>query len=199
MKISYAICVCNEHTELNALLSFLTDVIDNEDEINILVDSGKVTDEVRAVLKKFDKRIVINERKFCGNFSKHRNYHITKCKGDYIFVLDADEIPQEALIKNIKTFDGDILALPRINIIPGYTEEWCKKMKFSVNEMGWINWPDYQGRFLRTMVKSHGVWDFMRDSLVQTKLHSFKQILNLLSGILNQFKNKINKILSTRT
>ena len=39
MKISYAICVCNEHTELNALLSFLTDVIDNEDEINILVDS----------------------------------------------------------------------------------------------------------------------------------------------------------------
>jgi glycosyltransferase involved in cell wall biosynthesis len=149
MKISYAICVCNEHTELNALLSFLTDVIDNEDEINILVDSGKVTDEVRAVLKKFDKRIVINERKFCGNFSKHRNYHITKCKGDYIFVLDADEIPQEALIKNIKTFDGDILALPRINIIPGYTEEWCKKMKFSVNEMGWINWPDYQGRFFK--------------------------------------------------
>jgi len=88
MKISYAICVCNEHTELNALLSFLTDVIDNEDEINILVDSGKVTDEVR-------------------------------------------------------------LALPRINIIPGYTEEWCKKMKFSVNEMGWINWPDYQGRFFK--------------------------------------------------
>ena len=65
MKISYAICVCNEHTELNALLSFLTDVIDNEDEINILVDSGKVTDEVRAVLKKFEKRIVVNERNWC--------------------------------------------------------------------------------------------------------------------------------------
>ena len=70
MKISYAICVCNEHTELNALLSFLTDVIDNEDEINILVDSGKVTDEVRAVLKRFEKRIVVNERKFCWKFFK---------------------------------------------------------------------------------------------------------------------------------
>jgi hypothetical protein len=149
MKISYAICVCNEHEELNALLSFLSNVIDEEDEVNILVDSGKVTDEVRSVLNKFEKRIIVNERKFCGNFSKHRNYHITKCTGDYIFVLDADEIPQEALIKNIKTFDGDILALPRINIIPGYTEEWCKKMKFSVNEMGWINWPDYQGRFFK--------------------------------------------------
>ena len=107
MKISYAICVCNEHPELNALLSFLTDVIDNEDEINILVDSGKVTDEVHSVLGKFEDRIVVHKRKFCGNFSKHRNYHITKCTGDYIFVLDADEIPQEALIKNIKTFDGE--------------------------------------------------------------------------------------------
>ena len=149
MKISYAICVCNEHSELNSLLSFLSRVADNEDEINILVDSGKVTDEVRAVLKKFEKRIVVNERKFCGNFSKHRNYHITKCKGEYIFVLDADEIPQEALVKNIRNFDSDILYVPRMNIIPGYTEEWCKRMKFSVNEVGWINWPDYQGRYFR--------------------------------------------------
>ena len=149
MKISYAICVCNEHNELNSLLSFLSRVADSEDEINILVDSGKVTDEVRDVLKKFEKRIVVNERKFCGNFSKHRNYHITKCKGEYIFVLDADEIPQEALIKNIRNFDSDILYVPRMNIIPGYTEEWCKRMKFSVNEVGWINWPDYQGRYFR--------------------------------------------------
>ena len=149
MKISYAICVCNEHNELNSLLSFLSRVADSEDEINILVDSGKVTDEVRDVLKKFEKRIVVNERKFCGNFSKHRNYHITKCKGEYIFVLDADEIPQEALVKNIRNFDSDILYVPRMNIIPGHTEEWCKRMKFSVNEVGWINWPDYQGRYFK--------------------------------------------------
>lgn len=149
MKITYAICVCDEHNELNALLSFLVKVIDKEDEINILVDTGKVTDEVRQVLDRFKSRIVVNERKFCGNFSKHRNYHISKCSGDYIFVLDADEIPQETLIKNIKAFDSDILYVPRINIIPGYTEEWCKSMKFNTNEMGWINWPDYQGRFFR--------------------------------------------------
>jgi hypothetical protein len=149
MKISYAICVCDEHEELNALLSFLTKVVDEEDEINILVDSGKATPEVRTVLKTFESRIVVHERKFCGNFSEHRNYHITKCSGDYIFVLDADEIPQETLVRNIKSFDSDILYIPRMNIIPGHTEEWCKKMKFSVNEMGWINWPDYQGRLFK--------------------------------------------------
>ena len=146
MRITYAICVCDEHNELNALLSFLTKVIDDEDDINILVDSGKVTEEVRCVLEKFKKRIIVNERTFCGNFSNH---HITKCSGDYIFVLDADEIPKEELIKNIKSFDSDVLNIPRINIIPGYTEEWCKSMNFSVNDFGWINWPDYQGRFFK--------------------------------------------------
>jgi len=149
MRITYAICVCDEHNELNSLLSFLTKVIDDEDDINILVDSGKVTKEVRCVLEKFNERIIVNERTFCGNFSNHRNYHITKCSGDYIFVLDADEIPKEELIKNIKSFDSDVLNIPRINIIPGYTEEWCKSMNFSVNDFGWINWPDYQGRFFK--------------------------------------------------
>jgi len=68
MKISYAICVCNEHQELNALLSFLSNVADEEDEINILVDSGKVTDEVRAVLKVFENRVTVNERMFVETF-----------------------------------------------------------------------------------------------------------------------------------
>ena len=69
--------------------------------------------------------------------------------GLYIFVLDADEIPQENLVKNIKTIESDILYIPRINIIPGYTDDWCTRMNFRVNDVGWINWPDYQGRFFR--------------------------------------------------
>lgn len=157
MKVTYAICVCDEHRELHSLLAFLTNIIDDEDEINILVDTGRVTDKVRFVLNKFKDRIVINERKFCGNFSDHRNYHITKCTGDYILVLDADEMPQEKLIRDIKTFKSDILYIPRINIIPGCTLEWCNKMNFQLNHVGWINWPDYQGRFF----KNDGVikWD----------------------------------------
>lgn len=157
MRITYAICACDEHVELNSLLSFLSGIIDDEDEINVLVDTGKVTDEVRFVIDKFKNQIVVNERKFCGNFSEHRNYHITKCTGDYILVLDADEMPQEKLIKDVKTFKSDILYIPRINIIPGCTGEWCDKMKFQLNHIGWINWPDYQGRFF----KNNGVirWD----------------------------------------
>jgi hypothetical protein len=149
VNISYAICVCNEDRELKSLVNFLLKVKDEGDEINILVDSKNVTPDVREVLKFYGDKIVVNEREFDGKFSDHRNYHATKCKGDYIFVIDADEMPQEALIVNIKSFDGDIMYIPRINICPGYTAKWLDTHKFSLNEVGWINFPDYQGRYYK--------------------------------------------------
>ena len=156
MHLTYAICVCTEARELNDLLSFLKRVKDPEDDINILMDSNRVTDDVRNVLKRFND-VIISEREFCGNFSDHRNYHASLCKGDYIFVIDADEIPQEHLIKNIKGIieetKADLIYVPRINICPGYTGKWLDKCKFNVNECGWINWPDNQGR----VYKNNGV------------------------------------------
>ena len=151
MKLTYAIGVCNEHKELTSLLNFLIKTKELTDDINILVDTKKVTDEVRKVLEKYQKVISVHERDFCGDFSAHRNFHITKCSGDYIFMIDADEIPQEHLIKTIKNYCGksDLIFVPRINVCPGYTEHWLKECKFTLNEVGWINWPDYQGRIFK--------------------------------------------------
>ena|SRR6056300_401276 len=152
MKLSYAICVCSESRELQELLNFLTHVKDDEDEINILVDTSNVTDEVRDVLRAYDN-LIINERVFDGDFSEHRNYHATKCSGDYIFAIDADEIPQETLVRNVKSMiqesGADLIFVPRINVCPGYTQKWLDKHSFKVNNMGWINWPDYQGRIYK--------------------------------------------------
>ena len=141
MKLSYAVCVCNESRELFSLLRFLVD------------NSKNVTSQVRQVLERFSDKIVQFERPFCGNFSDHRNYQNSTCKGEYIFIVDADEIPQEILIKNIKYLiiqsGADLLYVPRINICAGYTKEWLKKCNFVVNELGWINWPDYIGRVFK--------------------------------------------------
>ena len=153
MKLSYAICVCNESKELNSLLSFLVNTKDPEDEINVLIDSKNVTSDVELVIEKFSNYIFTCSRAFDGDFSAHRNYHMSRCSGDFIFIIDADEIPQEALVKNIKNIiaetSGDMFYVPRINIIPGYTEKWLKTMNFSVNDLGWINWPDWQGRVVK--------------------------------------------------
>jgi hypothetical protein len=153
LSITYAVEVCTEHVELSSLLHFLVKTIEPDDDINVLVDTTKVTERVRTVLMQFEPKISISYRAFDGNFADHRNYHITQCRGDYIFMIDADEIPQERLIKSIKNVIGetgaDLLYVPRMNLCPGYTEEWLKKSNFVVNPAGFINWPDYQGRVFK--------------------------------------------------
>jgi hypothetical protein len=155
MKITYSVTVCNESKELYSLLAFLKKVKDPEDDINVLLDTAHCTPNVRHVLKHFEEDVVLNERDFDGNFADHRNYHISTCSGDYIFMIDADEMPQEDLVKNIKQViqntDGDAFMVPRINIHPGYTKEWLEASKFQVNEMGWINWPDYNCRIIKNV------------------------------------------------
>jgi|TARA_B110000240_G_scaffold196463_1_gene248704 glycosyltransferase involved in cell wall biosynthesis len=153
MKLSFAITVCNESKDLYSLISFLKKVKRDDDEINILLDTLHTNETTRDVLKRFKDDIVLNERDFCGNFSVHRNFHLKRCKGDYIFIIDADEMPKELLIntirKAIEEHAHDLFAIPRINIHPGSTQEWLDKHGFKVNEMDWINWPDYQSRVFK--------------------------------------------------
>lgn len=150
MKISYAVCVCNEARELSDLLTFLIEVKRQTDEIVVLRDSGNTSDNVTSVLKKFSD-VRVHDREFKRDFADHKNYLVSVCTGDYIFNIDADEIPQEMLIKVVeKVIEGpdapDLVWVPRINICPGYTQEFLKQHNFACNENGWINWPDYQGR-----------------------------------------------------
>ena len=153
MKLTYAVEVCTESRELEALLHFLLGVCDPEDEIHVLVDSSKMTFEVNRILDELSPRVTVARRWFDGDFSAHRNFHITKCTGDYIFMIDADEMPQEALVRGIKDViaktGAELVYVPRMNLCPGYTEAWARGHKFTINEVGWINWPDMQGRIFK--------------------------------------------------
>jgi len=149
MKLTYTIQVCNESRELYSLLNFLTKVIDDEDELNVVADSNRITERIELVLEHFKERINVFKRPF-DDFCKNSQFHADNANGEYIVGLDADEMPQEMLIKNLKKIIEDtkaeIIAIPRINIDPGYTEEFLKRCNYSINQFGWINWPDYQMR-----------------------------------------------------
>jgi hypothetical protein len=152
IKMTYAVQVCNESRELYSLLNFLLKFKTGSDEINVVVDSLHKTKKVESVLEYFKKHINIFERPF-DNFCINAQYHLDIATGDYIFGLDADEMPQEELMKNIKRIisqsGSDLIWIPRINIHPGLTGDFIRKSGFNVNNVGWINWPDYQGRILK--------------------------------------------------
>lgn len=146
--ISYAICVCNEHLELDNLLWSLEHNMTHCDEIVVLVDTNKTVPAVEEVLAKYHVRV--ERRAFDGNFAEHKNYLNSKCRGSYVFNIDADEIPSADLIHNIyQALNVDLVYIPRVNLLPGANQEFLKSMNFQMTDFGAINWPDMQGRLYR--------------------------------------------------
>mgnify|MGYP003110461840 FL=1 len=90
MKISYAILTHNEGEYIEKLLTFLVDNIRPEDEIVVVDDYSKDKKTVDT-LTKFKDNIQLYYREFDGDATQ-KNYLNTKCTGDYILQIDADEI-----------------------------------------------------------------------------------------------------------
>lgn len=150
--ISYAITACNEHKELKKCISHIIDHKRGVDEIIVQVDSENHTKAVSKVINSFG----LTKHKFSlnNNFSKFKNNLKKICNGDYIFQIDADEIPAEETISNLhnlieSNLDIDLFLVPRINIVNGLTESHVKKWGWSLNNEGWVNWPDYQYRIFK--------------------------------------------------
>lgn len=147
--ISFVVTVHNEIEEIQKLLPILQENSKENDEIIIQLDS-KATKEIRNLLSK-EYRIILIEYSLNNHFANFKNHLAKQCKKEWIFNIDADEIPSIELISNIHEIlelnkDVDVIRVPRINIVRGLTEEDIKKYHWIINDKGWVNFPDYQTR-----------------------------------------------------
>lgn len=143
--ISYAITVKDELRELSALVDLLTKHIKDTDEIVVVQDITFNDSKISEYLKTHP-HVKSYGFEFNNNFAILKNFMTSKCKNEWIFNIDADELPHEVLLINIHEIlsnnpDVDAIWVPRINIVNGITDEHIKKWGWSINEKGWINWP----------------------------------------------------------
>lgn len=157
MKLSYAITVCDEFLEIQRLLPFIISKKRPQDEVVVLVDLTKnsPTSELLGYLHKLssNNHITLSEQKFNGDFARWKNILNNSCNGDYIFQIDADEMPTEYMMKVIpqiiESNPVDLIRVPRINTVEGLTQAHIDKWRWNVNEKGWVNYPDYQWRIYK--------------------------------------------------
>ena len=178
-SISYAISTCNEHEELNSLLQLIKSTFTNDDEIVIITDINS-TQEVYNVVNKFvnNQNIIHFEHALNKDFANHKNFINSKCSKQYIFNIDADEYPGEALrgvnLKELLLQNPQIemYAIPRINIVKNITfdyinlNSWKTKNPHDIHSIHddiddiklynsnnvvepIINYPDYQARLYK--------------------------------------------------
>ena len=155
MKISYSILTHNETDSLLELIHFIMKHKDEEDEIVILDDysDNEKTKEILDTMCSIYE-VTFDQRNLHKDYAGQKNHLTHMCKGSYIVNIDADELPNKWLIKNIKEIleanpTIDLYWVPRVNTVKGLTQEHIQKWGWQVNEKGWVNWPDYQGRIWR--------------------------------------------------
>ena len=154
MKISYAIPVCNEDEELERVVRLLTTYKSKDDEIVVLCDEGNTTQKVLDVVEVHESLLHVYHNPLNKDFAQQKNFLNSKCTGDWIFLIDADEHPSEHLIKTLPTIieaNSDVEAywVPRVNTVEGITQDHINKWGWKVSEDGWVNFPDYQMRIYK--------------------------------------------------
>jgi glycosyltransferase involved in cell wall biosynthesis len=176
MKISYAILTHNEGEYIAELLTLLTTYKRDIDEI-VIVDDYSDDEKTKSVLNDFRDLITLNYRTFDGDHTQ-KNYLNSKCTGDYILQLDADELVYPEFLKMLPELleennETDLFIMPRINTVEGLTQEYIQKWRWNVNEKGWVNFPDWQMRLYRNC-------DWVKwDGLLHSKIEGHKSYVFL--------------------
>ena len=171
MKISYAILTHNEGEYIAELLALLFTYKRDIDEI-VIVDDYSDDEKTKSILNDFKDLITLDYRTFDGDHTQ-KNYLNSKCTGDYILQLDADELVKPEFLEMLPALleennEIDLFIMPRINTVEGLTQEWIDKWRWNVNEKGWVNFPDWQMRLYRNC-------DWVKwDGLLHSKIKGHK-------------------------
>lgn len=140
IKISYAITVKDELEEVIRLLNMLPPKIQQDDEILIQYDEDGVTDEVMDFLNVFEqmhKNAKVVSFPLNKDFGTFKSNLSKEASGDYIFQLDADEIPHEFLLEYLPQLlhendEVDMFFVPRVNTVDDITQRHIDMWNWSV-------------------------------------------------------------------
>lgn len=108
------------------------------DEI-VVIDSG-ATDATLDIAREYTDRIFFRE--WDNNFGNQKNFGISKCRGKWVFIMDADEFVGENFAQALPFLDNRyrMISLPRYHIIN------VPEMIYITTRPHYFNW---QGRFIR--------------------------------------------------
>jgi glycosyltransferase involved in cell wall biosynthesis len=156
VKISFAITVKDEGEYISDLLNQLVPYCDETGDEIVVVDDNSTDEYTLSILESHHGvgAISLYYHELNNDFATHKNFLNSKCMGDYIFQIDADETLHPNLLKYLHDVleynaDIDLFMIPRVNVVSGITDEDIQQWGWNINEFGWNCWPDYQTRIYR--------------------------------------------------
>ncbi len=94
MQLSAILCVANEERMIEPCLKLLRFA----DEIVVVVDAAS-TDQTREIARRYTKHVFTRQ---LDSFDRQKNFAISKAKGEWVVIVDADERITPALATEIR-------------------------------------------------------------------------------------------------
>lgn len=142
MAPSLSVCITTYNMG-HVLPSVLANVSDIADEI-VVVDNHS-TDETPEIVRNHDRTRLIRTR-FPGSYAINKNHAIESATGEWILVLDSDELLGDRLRRDIAarltTRRLDYYKFPRYWVVPGPTPRYVRSE---------THYPDWQLRLFRNL------------------------------------------------
>lgn len=152
--ISYLVTCHNEGVQLRTLLSLLLKY--SEGNQIVVLDDFSTDPTTLDVLNEYSNVVKIVKHSLNKDYGAHKTYGTRQCDGEYVFQIDADELPNEILLVNLYTLlksnpSFEMFWVPRVNAFYGVTQEDVRNYGWRVDDKGRINWPDYQSRIYKNL------------------------------------------------
>lgn len=182
MKLSCLILTKNNGNTLRYAMESVKSYVD---EI-VLLDSGS-DDETIEIAKEFDAKIYYHE--FNGNFGEQRNYGMSLCHGDWIFMLDADELVGVNFHRVLKYLKKPYrsIALPRSQVFDIHKE------KQIITPTHYYDW---QTRLVRNDGKAFYAGVSIHETIQNAKrrLHCCEANIIHLNYLINDYEMRKKKV-----
>lgn len=138
-KLSVVIITLNEERNIARCISGVKSIADEV----VVVDSNS-TDKTVAISESLGARVI--QQPFLG-YTEQKNFAVAQATHSFVFSIDADEVPDEKLIKSILAIKKNPEAIGySMNRLTNYCGSW-------VHHCGW-----YPDRKLRIFFKDKGSW-----------------------------------------
>ena len=160
MKISYLVTCHNETDTLKELLTKLFKYKSVDDEIVIIDDCSDNLKTIEILSSASSLGVRLIQHKLTDSYGNQKNFGIENCLGDFIFQIDADELPSELTLggnlKSIIDSNSDIecILVPRLNDFKGVNQQHAMQWGWRLIESPSlkrlvVNWPDPQYRIFK--------------------------------------------------
>lgn len=141
--LSVVITAWNEEKNLPRVVGSVKKLAD---EIVVVVDKAS-TDKTEAVAKQLGCKVFLHPHS--GIVEPMRNFSISKAKGEWVLLLDADEEVSPGLAEHISQLvskhEVDFVRIPRQNIIFGKhitSSHWWPDYVYRLFKKGYLSWPE---------------------------------------------------------